>query len=153
ITPSRVSQLIATLERRLRVQLFERTTRTVRLTDEGLLLAETVRPAFETIRHALEGARRRGALPSGALVVGQQGLAAGDLTTAILTEFTPMMPDWRVRVVELDFANQLGALRNGDVDVALGRLPVHEDDVVVGPVVLREPRALAVPIDHRHSNR
>ncbi|MFC7327215.1 LysR substrate-binding domain-containing protein [Marinactinospora rubrisoli] len=153
LSPSRASQLVAALERRLGVRLFERTTRLVRLTAEGRLLADSVGPAFDTILAALERTRRRGALRPGTLVVGQQGLAAGDLTTAILTEFTSMMPDWRVRVVELNFANQFDVLRDGDVDVALARLPVHEDDIVVGPIVLREPRALAVPVDHRLAGR
>lgn len=153
LTPSRVSQLIAALERRVGTRLFERTTRSVRLTPEGQRLAETVGPAYQTIRSALEQTRRRAALRPGTLVVGQQGLAAGDLTATIVTEFTAMMPAWQVRVVELDFANQLQAIRDGTVDVALARLPVHEDDLVVGPVVVREPRALAVPAGHRLAER
>lgn len=153
LTPSRVSQLVAGLERKLGTSLFDRTTRRVRLTREGQILADAIGPAYDSIRAALERTRRRSSLPPGTLVVGQQGLAAGDVTTAILTEFASMMPDWRIRVVELDFANQLESVRAGNVDVALARLPVHEDDIVVGPIVVREPRALAVPADHPLAGR
>jgi DNA-binding transcriptional LysR family regulator len=55
--------------------------------------------------------------------------------------------DRLVQIVELPFADMLGALRRG-VDVMIARLPVDDPDFVVGPVMDQDPRVLAVASDH-----
>ncbi|MFD0352098.1 LysR family transcriptional regulator substrate-binding protein [Kitasatospora aburaviensis] len=44
-------------------------------------------------------------------------------------------------------------LRSGEVDLALGALPVDAPGLVTGPVLVREPRMLAVPADHPFARR
>jgi DNA-binding transcriptional LysR family regulator len=52
LSPSSVSEAVAALERRLGGQLFERTSRTVRLTDQGAKFLREVREPFERIVRA-----------------------------------------------------------------------------------------------------
>lgn len=46
------------------------------------------------------------------------------------------------------FWDRLAPLRRGEVDLMVARLPIDQRDIVVGPVVSREPRVLAVARDH-----
>lgn len=152
LSPSRVSQLVRSLERRIGGPLFVRTSRRVRLTPVGEQLRADLVPAWRGVHSALLRARQTGSGGS-TLTVGQQGTGANELTGEILREFDRLCPGWQVRLVELDFSNQFSALRTGTVDVALARLPVHEPDLTVGAVVVREPRALAVWRDHPLATR
>lgn len=152
LSPSRVSQLVRSLERRIGGPLFVRTSRRVRLTPVGEQLRADLVPAWRGVHSALLRARQAGSGGS-TLTVGQQGTGANELTGEILREFDRLCPGWQVRLVELDFSNQFSALRTGTVDVALARLPVHEPDLTVGAVVVREPRALAVWRDHPLATR
>lgn len=54
ITPSRVSHVIKKQERRIGAPLFERTSRTVRLTVVGERLYQTLRPAYQRIIDGVE---------------------------------------------------------------------------------------------------
>ncbi len=153
LSPPRVSQLIRSLERRVGGTLVARTSRSVRLTPAGEQLRADLVPAWRGVHSALLRARQAASGTAATLTVGQQGTGANELTGEILREFGRLCPDWQVRLVELDFGNQLSALRTGAVDVALARLPVHEPDITVGAVVVREPRALAVWRDHPLATR
>jgi DNA-binding transcriptional LysR family regulator len=54
LAPSQVSKAIASLERKIERQLFVRTTRQVRLTNDGELLIPAARKAFDAVRDASE---------------------------------------------------------------------------------------------------
>ena len=54
----------------------------------------------------------------------------------------------KVQIVELPYRERHGPLRRGEVDLMVTRLPIDQSDLVVGPVVSREPRVLAVARDH-----
>jgi DNA-binding transcriptional LysR family regulator len=58
-----------------------------------------------------------------------------------------------VQVLELSFGDRFDSLRRGEIDLMLTRLPVDEPDLVVGPLVDREPRVLAVAHDHPLASR
>ena len=67
VTPSAVSQAVRTLEARLGVALFVRTTRSVGLTEAGQRFLDRARPAFEELVAAGEAARDLGQRPAGLL--------------------------------------------------------------------------------------
>jgi DNA-binding transcriptional LysR family regulator len=76
ISTSAVSHTIAGLERRLGVRLFNRTTRSVAVTDVGAEFVANIRPALVEIRHAMETAGSSGASPSGSLRINTSAAAA-----------------------------------------------------------------------------
>ena len=57
LTPSRVSQMIRTLEARLGGSLFDRTSRRVRLTPLGERLRDQITPAYEQLERAFHETR------------------------------------------------------------------------------------------------
>src|SRR5690349_20158069 len=79
ISPSRVSQTIQQIERRVAAALFERTSRRVALTPIGQQLLTELRPANDQMQRAIENATSAGRGIDGLLEVGFYGAATGKL--------------------------------------------------------------------------
>lgn len=149
LSPARVSQTIQLLERRLGSSLFERTSRRVRLTALGERFYQEVRPAYQDLHRAIDRVAEAARQVDGLLRIGFLGSAANELTADILGRFAERLPACRVTMSEVHCNDPLGPLRADAVDVLITRLPVREEDLVVGPVLLSERRLLAVPRGHR----
>jgi DNA-binding transcriptional LysR family regulator len=67
VAPSAISHAIRSLEERLNVRLFNRTTRSVSLTDAGQKLLNDLDPAFGQISQAMQGLEQFRAAPFGVL--------------------------------------------------------------------------------------
>lgn len=155
ITPSRVSQIIRSIEHRLGGALFERTSRQVRLTPLGEHFAHSVAPAYEHIRRAYIDTQEVASGVAGTLRLGMYSpINGGRHLLEILATFHSRFPACVVRLVETDLArDQVEWLRRGDVDCLAMRLPFHHPDAVVGPVLSRERRVLLVAKNHPLAGR
>ncbi|GAA2402440.1 LysR family transcriptional regulator [Streptomyces glaucosporus] len=153
LSQARVSQTIKKLERRIGAPLFERTSRRVALTPLGARLRDDLEPLHRGMTRAMARAIAAARGVDGVLHVGFLGVGAGELTPRILGAFRTRHPACEIRMRETHFADPLGPLRSGEVDVLITRLPVEEPDLTVGPVVLSEPRVLAVPAGHPFARR
>lgn len=153
ISQARVSQTVKKLERKIGAPLFERTSRVVRMSPLGRQLYEELAPLHAQIEQAVARAKDAARGVEGELTVGFLGSGAGSLTGSIMETFRKRCPRCEVRMRETQFQDPLGALRRGEVDVLFSCLPVEEPDLTVGPVVINEPRALAVPLGHPLAGR
>ncbi|GGV18634.1 LysR family transcriptional regulator [Streptomyces spectabilis] len=153
VSQARVSQTVKKLERSIGGTLFERTSRVVRLSPLGRQLYEDLAPLHRLMEEAVARAKDVARGVEGELGVGFLGAGAGALTQPILKLFRERCPRCEVRMRETQFRDPLGPLRSGDVDVLFTCLPVEEPDLTVGPVVIRRPRVLAMPVDHRLAGR
>jgi DNA-binding transcriptional LysR family regulator len=93
VSPSAVSHSMRTLEERLGVRLFNRTTRSVSLTDAGLRLLDELRPAVSQIQSALEGLNLERQRPYGRLRIYATHMAATAVIAPIWARFLSMYPD------------------------------------------------------------
>lgn len=153
VSTARISQTIAKLERQVGVPLFHRTSRRVELSPVGRKLYEEVRPAWSRITAALARAVDAGRGLTGLLRVAFNGPAAGQLLVGATQEFRDRHPECDVRIREARLPEVLPWLRGGEVDLALTCHPMRADDVVMGPVLVREARMLAVPVGHPFARR
>ncbi|MEW2388702.1 LysR substrate-binding domain-containing protein [Streptomyces venezuelae] len=153
LSQARVSQTLKKLERKIGAPLFERTSRVVRLSPLGRQLYDELAPLHREMEAAVARAKDAARGVGGALDVGFLGAGAGTLTAPILTLFRERSPGVEVRMRETQFQDPLGALRGGEIDVLFTCLPVREPDLTVGPVVINEPRLLAVPVGHPLAGR
>ncbi|MFD4573643.1 LysR family transcriptional regulator [Streptomyces sp. NPDC058417] len=153
VSQARVSQTVKKLERRIGAPLFERTSRRVALTPLGAALHADLEPLCGALAEAVARASDTARGMAGVLRVGFLGIGAGVLNTALVDAFRIRCPGCEVDLREIHFADPLGPLRSGEVDVLLHRLPVAEPDLTVGPVVLSEPFVLAVPTGHALARR
>ncbi|QES46074.1 LysR family transcriptional regulator [Streptomyces venezuelae] len=153
LSQARVSQTLKKLERRIGAPLFERTSRVVRLSPLGRQLYEDLAPLHKEMEAAVARAKDAARGVGGELNVGFLGAGAGTLTAPILTLFRERSPGVEVRMRETQFQDPLGALRGGEIDVLFTCLPVREPDLAVGPIVINEPRLLAMPVGHPLAGR
>ncbi|RKT86707.1 DNA-binding transcriptional regulator, LysR family [Saccharopolyspora antimicrobica] len=153
VSPPRITQNLQSLEQRIGGRLFDRTSRRVGLTPLGEQFRDDISDAYAQLARALERATATARGISGTLRVGFIGSGANERTSELVTEFGARHPGCEVRMVEVHCADPLGPLRAGEVDVLIMRLPVDEPDLEVGPVLLAEPRMLAVPSGHPFAER
>ena len=145
-----VSEQVRKLEDELGVRLFDRTPRSVALTDAGgALLTE----AYRVLRQA-DAARvaarsasdRRGSV----LRIGYVPTALGASIPRTLRRLVATMPNLQTTMEPGSGLELVGAVRAGDLDVAVVSLPVPTDEVRVTP--LGTQRAVAVfAVDHDHA--
>ncbi|WP_194853087.1 LysR family transcriptional regulator [Nocardia sp. SYP-A9097] len=152
VSPSRVSQTIGQLERRVGAQLFERTTRRVALTRIGEQLLSDLRPGHERIQQAVRRAIGAGRGFEGTLTVGFIGAAAGQLCHATAAGFRTAHPETELRIRDAQLADGLGWFTSG-FDMVLVSRPIDDPALVHGPALITEPRMLAVSAEHPLANR
>lgn len=99
MSTSALSNAVARLEASLGVRLFNRTTRSVSLTDAGRAFVELVGPALQNIHGAIEVARSQQAKPSGTLRINAFATAAREILTPLVLEFVRRHPQVHVDLV------------------------------------------------------
>ncbi|MFD8009593.1 LysR family transcriptional regulator [Streptomyces sp. NPDC058955] len=152
VSQARVSQAIRKQERRIGAALFERTSRTVRLTDVGRQLRDDLQPVYAGLHESLERARLAARGVTGRLRVGMMPFNVVDLYP-YWRAFRSRHPQWELEIRQLALVDPFGRLRDNDMDVLVTWLPVDEPDLTVGPVLFTDPRVLAVAADHELAGR
>jgi len=124
---STVSRTIRRLEERMGMRLFERSTRHLRLTNDGLHLLEQTRPLVERLHETLAQAASHGETPYGLLRVSAPYefglLRLGEVVTSLLTQYAGLeididlsssRPDPRVENFDIVFRLQIGEMPDSD---------------------------------------
>ncbi|MFI9206099.1 LysR family transcriptional regulator [Streptomyces sp. NPDC053048] len=150
-----VSQQIRRLERELKVELFDRTPRTVRLTVAG----EAFLPAARSVLAAEDAARSVAAQ----LVTGRSGVlrigtvtGLGDRLDQLFDDFARHAPDVRVELVSLPVRERFARLADGRLDAAFvrGAQPEgHSAPEIVRHLLWEEELVAAVPARHPLADR
>lgn len=116
VTPSAVSQAVRSLEARLGVALFTRTTRSVGLTEAGERFLKRAHPAFQEIIAAHDEASDLGAKPSGLLRLAVPRAVVPRVLRPLLTSFCAAYPEV---VVEIAASEELVDLAEGRFDAGI----------------------------------
>ena len=96
---SALSHTVAVLEHRLGVRLFNRTTRSVSLTEAGEVFVSSINSAVAEIRGAIEITSNRRATLAGTLRLKTFGDVAREIIAPILLQFLRRHPEMKVDVV------------------------------------------------------
>lgn len=160
VSPSALSHTVAAVERRLGVRLFNRTTRSVSLTQAGDSFLAQVQPAMREIADAVETVNRFRSTPAGLLRLNTSEGGAQRVLPVVLA-FLSDYPDMRVdlvcegRMVDIVAAGFDAGLRLAEavpldmVSIPLG--PTEEFAVVATPGCLACRPLPAAPADlHGH---
>jgi DNA-binding transcriptional LysR family regulator len=102
MSPTTVSRAIAALEANLGVQLLMRTTRSVRLTDEGADFLARCRAGIAEIDGAFDTARTGQSMPRGTLTVTAPVMFGRLHVLPVVVELSQRYPDLQVRLLLLD---------------------------------------------------
>ncbi|EYF00254.1 LysR family transcriptional regulator [Chondromyces apiculatus] len=93
MSPSALSHLIATLEARIGVRLFNRTTRSVSLSQAGERFLERVQPALQEISEALDDVNALRDTPQGTLRINASEVPARRLLGPVFMRFLERYPE------------------------------------------------------------
>ncbi len=152
-----LSHAVAKLEGRLGVRLFNRTTRSVSLTEAGRLFVAQVTPAIEEIRGAMGAVRSQKDTPSGTLRINSAPQNARQVLDPLVFEFMRRYPEMSIDLVTegrlidivaegfdlgVRFANQVPS---DMIAVPLGH--PHRFAVVGSPAYLKDRKPPRVPGD------
>ena len=148
-----LSQAIRQLEAELGVTLLHRTTRRVDLTEAGQAYLVRARAILGEIDQAADVARRVAAGAVGHLTLGCVGTATYSVLPSLSRRLSTELPgvDFSFRG-EMLAPDQVVALREGAIDVALLRPPVADLSLVV-ETLRRDRLMVALPVDHPLTGR
>jgi len=142
-----LSQQIQQLEREIGVSLFQRTSRSVKLTPAGEIFLRDARQILADVERAVSAAKRAARGEEGWLGIGFAASATYDLLPAVLHDFRESYPAIELSLVELNAAEQAIALQDQSIHVGFARPPIEGDSLLVG-AILNEPYVAALPLTH-----
>lgn len=143
-----LSRAIRDLEAEIGVQLFERDTHSVRITLAGAALASEARLALAAIEKGVETARRTASGLRGTLKLGFGGSTVYSLLPSLVRRFRTEVADVELTFCPMPVLSQIDALRSGEIDIGLLRLPIF-DEKIETVYVYSEPLIVALPEGHQ----
>ncbi|KZY47785.1 LysR family transcriptional regulator, partial [Roseovarius sp. HI0049] len=157
MSTSALSNAIAKLEGQLGIRLFNRTTRSVSLTEAGHRFVDQVSPALRDIHHALDTARSQQETPSGTLRINTFATAAQEILSPLILEFLRRFPKVQIDVVTegnlvdivadgFDFGVRSQHLVPTDM-IAIPLGPARRHAVVAAPSYLQNREVPRTPSD------
>jgi len=148
-----VSEAVRTLESRLGVKVFDRTSRRVCLTPAGEGLQRGLGPALAAVDRVLAETSGLSRTVNGLLRIGFVLTTEGPALSRLIAAFQARYPGCEIRLQEVDTFDAYRALRRGDIDVLCNWLAVDEPDLAAGTAFAHYPRVLAVATTHRLARR
>lgn len=152
-----LSNAIGKLEQQIGVRLFNRTTRSVSLTDAGRTFVGQVGPAVESIHDAMNTARSHQETPSGTLRINAFATAAREILAPLVLEFLRRYPQVHIdlvtegRLVDVVAEGFDIGIRTADLvpsdTIAIPLGPPRRFAVVASPAYLQNHDVPQVPHD------
>ena len=144
------SKYVAELESRLGVRLLNRSTRSVSLTDAGVLLIERSTPMLEMLESTQAEVQERATQPAGRLhIAALHGMGSGELP-ALLAEFLNYDPAVGISLLLTESPVDL-AEEGIDVELRFG--PVDNVNLIVRKLMQMDMTVCAAPVYWRRRGR
>jgi len=144
-----LSQQIRRLEKELGVQLFERNTRSVRLTSAGESFLEPARTVLQNLNLARLAAKAAGRGEYGRVSVGFAGASSHETLPRLTRAIRASHPGIELALEGQTYANIAASrVADGSLDLGFVRLPVTPPGIVTR-VIGEEELLCALPLDHQ----
>lgn len=142
-----LSRQIRHLESELDVLLFQRTKRTIRLTEAGKAFWEEAQKTLRQAEQAIAVAQRVDRGEAGSLQIGFTGPILNSVLPTIVRQFKARYPDIQLELNRLSTMEQIDALLNRNIQVGLLHPPIDAPSLAQ-EVIYREPLIVALPEGH-----
>jgi DNA-binding transcriptional LysR family regulator len=147
-----VSRQIQLLEQTLRLELFERSKRSVKLTYAGAVFLREARRILSLMEQASTVARNVASGRGGAATCGFTASSGYHFLPVLLRRLKHGMPGVRLSLRELVSVDQIAALDLGELDIAFTRAPTALTGLE-NALIWREPLVVALPSGHTLADR
>jgi DNA-binding transcriptional LysR family regulator len=131
MTQPSVSYAIKQLEDALGVELFDRLSKGVRLTQEGQTLYLHVRQAFEELDSAERRMKKLKQFSEGRLRIGANGAIIKDFIVPLLDKFRARYTNIRIQLSQEKTSLILERLKRGSLDLGYIYLPVSDEEIEI----------------------
>ena len=145
ISQPAISKAVSKLEDSLKLPLFVRNSRGVQLTDEGLILFEHVRSAFETLKHGEDELKRMMDLGVGHIRIGVSTMLCKYALLPCLKEFVARYPHVRFTIQNQPTLQTLELLEKQQIDLGLTAEPAHKKNITFDKIMDIEDGFVATP--------
>jgi DNA-binding transcriptional LysR family regulator len=149
MTQPPLSRQVQLLEHALGVGLFERTSRSVRLTPAGRAFHAEARRILDLAEGAGLAAKRVARGEAGSVTIGFTAAASYGFLPRLIAAARAEMPGVDLALKEMVTADQTEALSSGRIDLGLVRPPIDRRGGAEAVRVARERLLLAVPRGHK----
>lgn len=119
LTPSAMSMLVGGLEGELGIQLFERTTRRLVLSDAGKELLPAIEKTLSDLQVALDRMHELACRQRGRLAVAASPLLASMLLPSRIAEFRHTCPQIEVALIDAPVGQVPDLVRRGEADIGI----------------------------------
>ena len=140
---SSLSQQIKDLEEEVGVQLLDRSTRQIRLTQEGQAFLQHAQAALESAKLAISAARQVAHNKNQQFHIGFLNVAEIKLMPHLMAKLKQQLPNLQLHIQSLTCLEQIQRLKNAELDLAFTRYQLDHPDYC-SHVVLNEPMHLVV---------
>ena len=123
-----LSQQIKDLEQEVGVNLFERSSRKIHLTDEGKAFLVYAEKALENAKLAVASARQVAQQKNNQIHIGFLNVAELKVMPHILAKLKKTMPDLKIHLHSLFCLEQLQRLKNAELDLSITRFQMDHPD-------------------------
>jgi len=142
VDASSVSRTLASVERELGLRLFQRSTRTLGLTEDGERYLNRIAPQIEDLEAAREEAASKDASPRGTLRMTASVAFSQEFFVPLLPRFQDMYPDLSVELFPSD--SNLDLLAEG-LDLAIRLAAAPKGDLISTRLAETRYRVVAAP--------
>ena len=147
MTQPPLSRQIAALEKSLDVALFERHSRSVRLTPAGESFYQDCKRLLDEYEAAIRTAQSVARGEKGELRIGFTMCAAWSVLPNVLSRFTAAYPDVSVTLSETLPKDLPGALSSGEIDIGIS-FPAICQHPIQYTHIFQEPLCAVLPLNH-----
>jgi len=143
-----LSRQVRQLEDELGVQLIDRSTRQLQLTDAGRFLRDEARYTLKRMDAVARSARHIASQRGGQFEVGLTPAMMGTALLNLLHQFRDHSPELAMGMHDMTSAEQVEALRSTQIDVGLGRTEIVDPEIEA-EILAEEQLSIVVPGTHR----
>lgn len=142
-SPSAISKHISQLEQKLNVQLVDRTTRSLSVTEAGKLYYERCQDISSRMQDAEAELKELSDEPNGTINITWPTAISYSRVVDVLSEFTAKYPGIKVNLnVSLDVLN----LTDDNIDIAFRSGPLYDSPMIATTIFSMQPIFCAAPI-------
>ncbi|WP_338447862.1 LysR family transcriptional regulator [Niallia oryzisoli] len=147
-----LSKMVKSLEEELGMTLIIRSNKSSEVTDSGLIVMEYAKKLLALLDEMSMTLEDMSNLQRGMIQIGIPPIAGSLFFPKVLAQFHKAFPNIKINITEYAAPRLTKKVLDGEIELGIAVLPVHEDDLDVLPIVSEEMKLL-VQKDHPLATR